>query len=104
MSAPWIFVGTVGLVALWFAYGVSNNFHVAINRLLGARAVVIRGTGRANNIDMWKAIAKRDPWGELYAYRYPASKIGRVDLNADGTGEYCGPVEWLPLGKKGNVL
>lgn len=87
-----------GGLVLWLLYNVSDKFHVFVRRLFGARAIAIKGRGPANRRDLWTAILERDAWGEPFAYRYPSTRVGVVDLRHDGTGDYCGPVVWVPLG------
>lgn len=88
------FIAAFSALFFWAAFSLSGDFYVFVRRMFGAKAVYIRRTERVNYTDVWIAIAEVDAWGTLHAFRYPGSKIGRVTLNPDGTGEYCGPVEW----------
>jgi hypothetical protein len=88
-----------GLIAIPFiipilgSYTISNTVHVFVDKLRGKAIIEIEGVSSAVKGDIWKSPiyvkGKR-----VFAYRYPATKIGEVTLNANGTGNYCGDVKW----------
>lgn len=83
-----LFVATIPGCAIYYT---SDRVHVFVRGMFGAEIIYVR---RWDGL-YWKAVLHRDPWGELFAYRYPATRIGFVSLNADGTGCYTGEVKWL---------
>lgn len=89
--AVWVIAGSA---IVFLFYKTSDGFNVAIRSLFGAKKIRIKGTSSAIDGEVWAAILERDPWGEAFAWRYPANRIGKVTLNEDGTGEYCGSVKW----------
>ena len=78
------------------SYTFSSNVHIFVNRVLGKKVIAIEGTSRSIKGDKWKSplYVKDD---KVIAYRYPQHKIGEVILNADGTGNYCGDIEWKEI-------
>lgn len=90
------FAGFAGAMTLWLAYNISDSFHVFARSLLGVQAIHIKGVTSAIAGSRWKATIETDPFGEVFAYRYPATKIGHVTLREDGSGEYCGQIIWKP--------
>lgn len=49
---------------------------------------------RADKAESWFCWAHIDPFGDLVAYRHEPN-IGQISLNPDGTGYYCGDIEWI---------
>lgn len=64
-------------------------------RLTGKKIIVIEGVSSAIKGNVWRSPISVTPLtGQMTAWRYPATQIGKVTLNEDGTGEYCGDVVW----------
>jgi hypothetical protein len=85
------------LFNLWVIfYKMSETTHVLIRRyIFRDRIAVIVGCQYDFQSGPWKSPIIFDEKGEPFAaYRYPAAKIGKVSLNKDGTGDYCGQVLW----------
>lgn len=84
------------LLVAFCVFKCSDRVNVFVRRhVFGATVIHIRGVSSAIAGTSWSAILERDPWGDPIAYRFPAGRIGAVKLNGDGTGEYCGKVEWI---------
>ena len=49
------------------------------------------------NDETWYANLKKDEDGKLYCYRWPCHSLGKVDLETDGYGWYCGLVRWVKI-------
>ena len=71
----------------------NDSFNIFVKRIFGAEVIVVRKNSHLT-CDLWKGVLYTDAWGSKYSYRYPTTKIGYVKLNDDGTGEYCGVIEW----------
>jgi len=67
-------------------------------RMAGQQIILIEGVSSAVEGDVWKSyIIERPITGRKMAWRYPLTKIGKVTLNDDGTGEYCGAIVWKKI-------
>jgi hypothetical protein len=77
-------------------YGTSERVHCFINRVAFRKAIIeCTGVDFAQKNDVWRSPVYVNPrTGEIYAYRYPSCKIGKTQLRADGTGNYCGEIKW----------
>lgn len=76
------------VIVIWFT---SNGVRIFAAKLTGRTVVYCKRVDGEG----WYSIVATDPFGELIAYRYVASKIGTVKLNDDGTGYYCGHIKWV---------
>lgn len=98
MSALLTFAAITGSLVALASYKLSGTFYVTVSRLLGKQVIAVRGVSSAIRGDQWRSVIERGDWpGQLTAYRYPAMKLGALSLNADGTGYYCGNIEWRKL-------
>ena len=75
-------------------YSCSDSVQVFIDKLRGKAVVEITDW----RTDKWKSTLFTNALGEVFAYRYPAVKVGKVILNPDGSGNYCGGnIKWKRL-------
>jgi hypothetical protein len=94
---------TVAFLCLWVAwiwlYKISDSTHILIRKyLFGDKVIVVVGTQYDFQSGPFKTILQVAPiTGKKFAYRYTANKIGKVSLNSDGTGDYCGRVLWKEI-------
>lgn len=96
----WFGVAWFGFWIAWmllFAYKMSDKTYVRVRKLFGAEVVTIRGISSAVAGTRWVAVVHTDAWGSKFAHRYPSTQIGEVTLNPDGTGYWCGALEWKAL-------
>lgn len=86
----------VGCLLLLTTYKCSNNIYILVHRILGKQIIAVR---RIKNDETWRSVLVKDKdWKDkLKAYRYPSTQIGDMFLNVDGTGDYCGAIEWKKI-------
>lgn len=89
----WLLFLTV--MFFWWLYYFSDRFYIFVQRLQGKQVIYVEGITSAIKGERWYAIVHHTPFGQMHAYRYPAGKIGIVNLCSDGTGEYCGKILWV---------
>lgn len=90
---PLIVLGAAALPSapFWVPALMGSNF---IMRARGYRRIYCKRRS-GDRGDGWYTWASVDPFGELTAYRHHSAKIGAMDLKEDGTGYYCGEIEWI---------
>jgi|GEM_PF-3695922 len=83
-----VFAAPVIFTTEWFA-----NFR---QRWAGKKRIYCK---RKCDGDAWYSWVWVDPLGDLIGYRYPSIKGGHgaMRLNEDGTGYYCGDIEWVEV-------
>lgn len=71
-----------------------DPIQIACQRLLGRRRIWVEGASYDSQDDFY-TIIRVSPTGKMWAYRYVATRTGKVSLKEDGTGEYCGSIRWI---------
>lgn len=91
----YIWVGSMVSVMIFGLVRTTETGAIILARLTGKKIILIEGVDSAIRGTVWKSPLNTTPiTGIKTAYRYPSTKIGTVELNDDGTGEYCGKVLW----------
>jgi len=89
---PMAIIATVLAAFLFFCIDPVNVF--VRKYLFGQQRIWVEGASYDWQDDFY-TIMQKTPTGKLKAYRFPSFRIGRITLNADGTGDYCGKIRWV---------
>jgi hypothetical protein len=76
-------------------YKTSSSLNILIkSKLLGFKKILLYDGEYRFNESFYTVVKLEDGEAVNAVYRYPASKIGRITLNKDGTADYCGEYKW----------